>query len=147
MIRILQNTPEFLPFEVVVAEELIDAYVESAHESGYHIMVAETDNKIAGYICYGQTALTQNTWDIYWIAVDRSLQGKGIGRALMQDTEKRIKVLGGGLVVVETSSKPNYNKTRQFYVDLKYTEIARVPEFYGPNDDEVIYIKRVDKQV
>jgi ribosomal protein S18 acetylase RimI-like enzyme len=146
VIHILQNTPEFLPFEVVVAEELIDAYVESSHESGYHIMVAEMDHHVIGYVCYGQTALTESTWDIYWIAVDGTRQGHGIGRALMLDTESRIKTLGGRLVVVETSSKPNYNKTRQFYVNLKYKEIARIPDFYAQNDDEVIYIKRVDRE-
>jgi len=65
----------------------------------------------------------------------------------MQHTEARIKTLGGKLVVVETSSKPNYNKTRQFYLNLKYREIARIPDFYATNDDEVIYIKRVDTEL
>lgn len=143
--RILRNTPEFLPFEVEVAEELIDSFIESPEESGYEILVAVIDSEVSGYVCYGQTPLTQSTWDIYWIAVDRTRQGHGIGRTLMQSAENRIRELGGHLVVVETSSKPNYNKTRQFYVDLQYTEIARIPEFYAPNDDEVIYIKRVDK--
>jgi len=143
--HILQNTPEFLPFEVVVAEELLDAFLESPLESGYFILVAEIEKAVAGYVCYGQTPLTQSTWDIYWIAVDRNRQGKGIGRDLMAATEKNIRDRGGRLVVVETSSKPNYNKTRQFYLDLQYTEIARLPEFYAPNDDEVIYIKRVDR--
>jgi len=131
---------------VVVAEELIDAFIESPQESGYLITVAEIGNDVVGYICYGQTALTESTWDIFWIAVNHTKQGHGIGGALMKDTEKRIKDLGGHLVVVETSSKPNYNKTRKFYLDLQYKEIARIPEFYAPNDDEVILIKRVDKQ-
>lgn len=146
VLRILQNTPEFLPFEVVVAEELIDAFIESPNESGYHIMVAEIGNDVAGYVCYGQTPLTESTWDVFWIAVGRNSQGHGIGRDLMRYTEDHIKKLGGHLVVVETSSKPNYNKTRKFYEDLKYLEIARIPEFYAPNDDEVIFIKRVDKE-
>jgi len=143
--NILRHTPEFLPFEVDVAEELLDAFIEAPRESGYFILVAEIEKAVNGYVCYGQTPLTQSTWDIYWIAVDRSRQGKGIGRDLMTAAENDIRDRGGRLVVVETSSKPNYNKTRQFYIDLLYTELARIPDFYAPNDDEVIYIKRVDK--
>lgn len=141
---ILNNTPEFLPFELVVAEELIDAYIESPKESGLHIMVAEVNGEIAGYVCYGHTPLTESTWDIYWIAVDRNRQGQGIGGSLMKDSENKIRNIGGKLVVVETSSKPNYDKTRRFYIDLHYTEIARIPDFYAPNDDEIIYIKRIN---
>ena len=143
VMRILQNTPEFLPFEVVVAEELIDAYLESSEASGYYLDVAETGGIIAGYVCYGSNILTQNTWDIYWIAVDHSKQGQGVGSALMKATETKIKSMSGRLVVVETSSKPNYNKTRQFYAGQGYTEVARIPEFYAIGDDEVIFIKRL----
>ncbi len=132
---------------MVIAEELIDSFIEYPRESGYHIKVAEIDHDIAGYVCYGHDSMTESTWDVYWIAVDRNRQGHGIGRALMQDTEACIKTLGGRLVIVETSSKPNYDKTRKFYLDLKYKEIARIPEFYATDDDGVIYIKRVDKEI
>jgi hypothetical protein len=35
---------------VVVAEELVDAFLTSPQESGYFILVAEIDGKVAGYI-------------------------------------------------------------------------------------------------
>lgn len=140
---ILRATPEFLPHEVVVAEELIDAFLTSPRESGYYILVAEQDGQVAGYICYGDTPLTEGTWDIYWIAVDSGQQGKGIGKELMTVTENDIKAQHGRLVVVETSGKPNYNKTRQFYASGGYTEAAHIPDFYAPGDDKLILIKRL----
>lgn len=144
MITILHSTPEFLPHEVVVAEELIDAFLTKSMESGYHILVAEMDSKIVGYVCYGETPLTEGTWDVYWIAVDRTRQGKGIGRALMIETEHNIQKLHGRLVVIETSTKPNYNKTRQFYVLQGYSEIALIPDFYAIGDGKVIMVKRLN---
>lgn len=145
VMHILRNTPEFLPHEIVIAEELIDAYLENPRSSGYHIMVAETNGQVTGYVCYGPAPLTENTWDIYWIAVDRNRQGEGIGAALMQDTESKIKAMAGRLIVVETSSKPNYNKTRQFYLNRGYTETARIPDFYAIGDDEVIFTRRLSQ--
>jgi ribosomal protein S18 acetylase RimI-like enzyme len=141
---ILHSTPEFLPREVVVAEELIDSFLTSSQESGYHILVAETDGKVMGYICYGETPLTEGTWDIYWIAVDRTLQGKGIGGALMRETENKIRELKGRLAIIETSSKPDYNKTRRFHSSQGYSEIAVIPDFYTVGDGKVIMIKRLN---
>jgi len=72
--HILKNTPEFLPPEVIVAGELIDAFLEEEKSSGYHIYVADMDGEIAGYVCYGDTPLTEATWDLYWIAVANDKQ-------------------------------------------------------------------------
>jgi ribosomal protein S18 acetylase RimI-like enzyme len=145
MMAILHSTPEFLPHEVLVAEELIDAFLTSSIESGYRILVAETDNRVVGYACYGETPLTEGTWDVYWIAVGRNTRGQGVGRALMQATENEIKKLQGRLVVIETSTKPDYNKTRQFYIKQGYSEIAVIPDFYTVGDGKAIMIKRLNK--
>jgi L-amino acid N-acyltransferase YncA len=141
---ILQATPEFLPHEVVVAEDLIDTYLSDGINSGYHILVSETDGKITGYICYGETHLTHGTWDIYWIAVEHTAQGRGIGGTLMKAAESKIKELHGRLAVIETSSKPDYNKTRRFHASQGYTEVAVIPDFYDLNDGKVIMVKRLD---
>jgi ribosomal protein S18 acetylase RimI-like enzyme len=143
VMHILQNTPEFLPEEVIVAEELIDAYLESPGGDGYYILVAETNGKVSGYSCYGETPLTTGTWDVYWIAVDRKQQGSGIGGALMKVTEDKISAAKGRLVMIETSAKPNYDKTRRFYASQHYTEIALIPDFYTVGDDKVILMKNL----
>src|SRR5438067_14273 len=53
--------------EVSVALELIDAAL--AEPGGeYRVLIAELDGKLAGYICYGPTPMTEGTWDLYWIA-------------------------------------------------------------------------------
>jgi L-amino acid N-acyltransferase YncA len=139
---ILKHTPEFLPPEVVIAEELIDSYLSNP-DSGYYILVSETDRKVAGYICYGETPLTNGTWDIYWMAVDHMLQGRGIGSSLMKAAEAKIKDLHGRIAVIETSSKPDYNNTRRFHVSQGYDEVATIPDFYDIGDGKVIMVKRL----
>ena len=143
IMRILHTTPEFTPTEVVVAEEVIDSYLHAPTGSGYHILVAEVDLTVVGYICYGPTPLTEGTWDIYWMAVDPDRQGQGIGSALMAFAEGKIKEAHGRLVLIETSSTPKYEKTRRFHQSQGYGIICRIPNFYAPGDDKIIFQKQL----
>src|SRR4030042_1957524 len=90
LMQILHNTPEFKPAEVAIAEELIDCHLDDRVGSGYHILIADVNSKVAGYICWGPTPLTDSTWDIYWIAVAREGQSKGTGKALPAAAEGKI---------------------------------------------------------
>jgi len=141
IMEILRATPEFTDEEVQVAEELIDAYLQQGTVSGYRLMVSEGSNAPTGYICFGPTPMTENTWDIYWMAVAAEKQGQGIGRALIETAEVEIKKALGRLSVIETSSKPNYEKTRAFHPARGYELIASIPDFYAPGDDKLIYRK------
>jgi ribosomal protein S18 acetylase RimI-like enzyme len=146
VMSILKDTPEFTPAEVVLADEVISDYLFNPTESGYFILVSEMDSTIAGYVCYGPTPITESTWDIYWIAVDHYIQGKGIGRQLMEAAEENIKKAKGKLVLVETSSKPGYEKTNLFYQCLGYIEVCRIKDFYAVGDDQITYEKRFSYQ-
>jgi ribosomal protein S18 acetylase RimI-like enzyme len=143
---ILRATGVFNEAEVAIALELIDAPASA----GYRILVAEieasasTPARVAGYTCYGATPLTQGTYDLYWIAVDPTLHGSGVGQSLMQATEDAIRSEGGRLVLIETASKPSYDKTRAFYVAWGCTEVARIPDFYAVGDDKVVYARKLD---
>jgi ribosomal protein S18 acetylase RimI-like enzyme len=128
---------------VAVAEELIDCYLDDPSGSGYHILVAEVNSTIVGYICYGPTPLTESTWDIYWIAVARKKQDQGIGSVLMKAAEREIVKVKGRLSIIETSSTPAYEKTRNFHLSHGYEVVARIPDFYGPDDAKLILRKRL----
>lgn len=142
IMRILRKTPEFKPDEVTVAEEVIDAYLDNPAGSGYHILVAEGNPGVSGYICYGPTPCTNGTWDIYWEAVSRELRGNGIGSALSRATEAAIRKSRGRMMLIETSSTPMYEKTRRFHEGRGFEVIARVPDFYAPGDDKLILMKQ-----
>ena len=102
-----------------------------------------TSRSLLGYACYGPTPATDRTYDLYWIAVDPGVQGTGTGTRLIAEVERRLEHDGARLLVIETSSRPEYEPTRHFYTSRGYTEAARVGEFYAPGDDRVIYTKRL----
>lgn len=143
IMQILKDIPEFLPMEVVVAEEVIDLYLKDSTGSGYHTCVAEVESEIMGYVCYGPTPLTEGTWDIYWIATNPRSQGKGVGRALIEFAEEKIRQSNGRLVFIETASKPEYEKTRRFHYSRGYEMVSQIHDFYAPGDHKMIFQKKI----
>lgn len=141
---ITRETAVFSDDETAVAVELFDEVFSSpAPSSSYVFLGAFTpEDELVGYACYGPTPGTDRTWDLYWIAVHPSAQGTGSGTTLLSEVERRLRDINARLLVVETSSRPDYSATLAFYRARGYTEAARVESFYAPADSRVILIKR-----
>ena len=147
--RILEGAGNFTSEEVTIALELIDEWLELGEDSGYYTYVLDTDgespNGVLGYVCFGPTPLTEWTYDLYWIAVDKSKHRGGVGRKLLKFAEEEIVRRGGRLLLVETSSQEAYGGTIQFYERVGYELVGRIRDYYKANDDKLIYAKRLNE--
>lgn len=139
--EIVESTKFFYPAEVDVAVELVEERLRKGDASGYDFAFAELDGHTVGYSCYGPIACTTNSFDIYWLAIHCDAQRHGLGKWLMSATEQRIFDRGGERIYVETSGRDHYLPTRKFYDRCGYQKAAELPEFYGPQDSKVIYVK------
>lgn len=140
----MKRIPTFSPEEVGCALELVEAASRNGVHPDYQALVATKDGKIAGYVCYGPTPMTQGTFDLYWIATAPDARGQGVGTALVAAMEAELKTRHARLVRVETSATEDYGPTRGFYLSLRYHEEARFRDFYKPGDDLVILAKRLE---
>lgn len=139
---IIQGSGYFLPHEVDVAVELVEEnLVKGEEKSGYYFLFAEQDGEPVGYTCYGPIACTIGSFDLFWIAVKDNVRGSGIGRALLKETEHKVRAMQGRAIYIETSSKPLYESTQHFYLKTGYTESARLKDFYAVGDSKIIYEK------
>lgn len=139
--RIEEITRAVLVFrddEVPVALEVFDGAVGGSPD--YIALGATVDERLVGWICWGPTPCTLGTYDLYWMAVDPSMQGSGIGAALLRAMEGRLAG-SARLIVVETAGRPDYRPTRAFYESRGYRKAAIIPDFYAPGDDQVVYVK------
>ncbi|MEM2122535.1 MAG: GNAT family N-acetyltransferase [Candidatus Bathyarchaeia archaeon] len=137
---ILKAVGLFREKELKVAFELIEAYIKKA-DKDYLIYVADHDGRVAGYICFGPTPLTDGVFDIYWVAVDPEFQGRGIGGRLLSYAEEYARNRGARKLMIETSSRRDYEPARSLYERMGFREIARIPDFYSPEDAKIIYEK------
>jgi ribosomal protein S18 acetylase RimI-like enzyme len=145
--RILETAGNFTPEEVATALELIDEWLELGEHSGYltYVLEARDENtsEVLGYVCFGPTPLTESTYDMYWIAVDKPKHRGGVGKKLMKFAEEEIVRRGGGMLLIETSSQETYGGTIQFYERTGYELVGKIPEYYKPGDDKLIFAKRL----
>lgn len=139
----VEATGVFRSDEVAVALEVFEDHV--AHPGAdYHGVGAFDDDALVGFTLYGPTPCTAATWDLYWIVVDPGAHRHGVGRTLMRQAERNIRMRRGQLVMVETSSRDDYGPTRAFYESIGYTRAAHIPQYYGPQDDLIVYTKHLD---
>ena len=136
--QITRSSGLFREDEIPVAVEVFDA--AAAGDPSYTALAAEIDGRVAGWICWGPTPCTLGTWDLYWMAVDPSLQGSGVGTALIREMEHRLAGLAR-MIVVETAGRADYAGTRAFYEARGYRAVATIPDFYAPGDDQIAYVK------
>jgi ribosomal protein S18 acetylase RimI-like enzyme len=128
--------------EIAIALEVFDEAVGGGARNTYSTLAAELDGRVAGWICWGPTPCTLGTYDLYWMAVDPELQGSGIGTALLLEMERRLDGLAR-LIVIETAGRSEYAGTRAFYQARGYSPVSRIPDFYAPGDDQVVFVKKV----
>ena len=137
--RLTAATGLFRPDEVAIAVELLDDALTG--DDDYRFLGAYASNELVGYACWGPTPGTTGTFDLYWIVVDPARQRAGVGTQLLRAVEAQLASDNGRLIVVETSSRADYAPTRAFYERRGYTQAARLPGYYAPGDDLVIYLK------
>ena len=141
--EIVRSTGFFSLDEVEIAVELVSERMSKGTESGYFFVFAEQDGKMIGYSCYGPIPATKFSIDLYWIAVDQSRRGLGIGRLLLAESERKIAESGGQRIYIETAGRPQYEPTRAFYLRCGYEQVACLEDFYAPGDAKYIYLKCV----
>jgi GNAT superfamily N-acetyltransferase len=147
IVAVAANSGVFSAEEVDCVQELWDEARQSGEEaSGYYFLVDRREGEVAGFACYGPRALTQGTYDLYWIATAPQHRRKGVGQALLVAVEAAVADLGGRLIIVETSGLPKYAPTRAFYLATDYVLEAQLRDFYALGDDMVIFTKHLSSK-
>ncbi len=87
--------------------------------------------------------MTDQSWYLYWIAVSKTIQARGVGRELLLYLEDEIRKLGGRVLFIETSSLPHYELTRKFYLKNGYDQEATLRDYYAEGDSMVVFRKKL----
>ena len=137
--ELVSYTGVFSQAEIDCAGELVSDTL-SGREI-YYFLFARQEGRLAGYSCFGEVPLTESGFDLYWIAVDPSSKGTGLAAEILRRTEESARNRSGTYLYAETSSTPQYEAARRFYLKNGFVEAARLKDFYKKGDDKVIYSK------
>jgi ribosomal protein S18 acetylase RimI-like enzyme len=142
LVHLAEATGVFKPIEIQALREVLDDFHTTNHRHGHRCVTFEQANDIVGFAYYAPAAMTDRTWYLYWIAVTRQTQARGIGGKLLHFVEQDIAQAGGRVLFIETSSLSHYDLTRRFYLKHHYEQAAAIPDYYADGDDMVVFRKR-----
>src|SRR5947209_6088031 len=143
LVAIAAGTGVFKPTELEALREVLADYHASNRGHGHLAVTLELHDKPAGFAYYAPAAMTDRTWYLYWIAVDKNVHAKGLGTRLLHHTEADIRAADGRVLFIETSSLPHYDLTRKFYVKHEYEQTAVLRDYYADGDDMVVFRKKM----
>lgn len=142
--QVTRETGFFSDEEVDMARELATLNVTQGEvRSEYYFLVEDGPNGISAYACYGPIPGTRTSFDLYWIVVSPTLQGQGVGRALVHAVEQRVAAAGGRRLYADTSSREQYAPTRAFYERAGFEHAAFLDDFYADGDGKVIFVRKI----
>jgi GNAT superfamily N-acetyltransferase len=135
---ILDGTGLF-PSEMLA--EMAEPYLSGAEPDIW--LVAHNGPSLLGFAYCEPERMTDGTYNLLAIAVDPDQQSSGIGQQLVAAVEQAAKAIGGRILLVETSSLPEYKRTRLFYGQLSFDQEAIIREFYATGEDKVVFWKKL----
>jgi len=145
ILAIAQHTGVFTPEEVDTVAELFDGFESDPVQSGYNFLSARDPATAAllGFACWGPTSLSKGAADLYWIATDPAAQGRGVAAALFHAVEDAVHAAGRWLIVIWTSSRPEYAAARAFYQRVGAELSLQLTDFYDRGDDLCVFVRRL----
>src|SRR5437870_2289621 len=90
LVALADATGVFKPMEIQALREVLDDYHATNRALGHQCVTDETEGVIAGFAYYAPAAMTDRTWYLYWIAVRKDVQVRGLGSVLLRHAEDDI---------------------------------------------------------
>jgi GNAT superfamily N-acetyltransferase len=145
ILAVTRSAGVFSQEEVETVQELFEGFLDGPQISGYNFLSYREGESILGFACWGPTALSKGAVDLYWIAASSEAQGKGVGAALFRAAVEAAQAIGRWLMVIWTSSRPEYQAARKFYQRMGCKMALQLPDFYEHGEDLCVFTLRFDK--
>lgn len=135
------DTIELFPSEML--EDMISDFFDNPESEEIWFTASENSIPVAIGYCAPEK-LTEGTFNLYAIGVRKDMQGKGVGKVMMNYLEEQLKLKGHRILIVETSGTDEFALTRKFYENLEYEKEAVIRDFWQEGDDKVVYRKKIN---
>jgi GNAT superfamily N-acetyltransferase len=137
LVEIAAGTDVFKPEEVETLRDVLDDHHGGAHEHGHRAVTYSPGGEVSGFAYFAPMEMTDRTWYLWWIAVRKTTQARGVGGQLLRHVEEEARREGCLLML------PRYEPTRRFYLKHGYETAAVLRDFYSDGDDLVVFGKRL----
>ena len=99
LVALAAATGVFKPIEIDALHEVLDDYHAANHGYGHQSLTWDEGGAAAGFVYFAPTAMTDRTWEVWWIAVAPGRQGTGVGGRMMAFVERAVRDAGAPAAV------------------------------------------------
>jgi ribosomal protein S18 acetylase RimI-like enzyme len=138
--KVIDSTQLF-PSELL--DEMIQPYFTNPNSNEIWLTSVDEHHKPIAVAYCAPEKLTVGTFNLYLIAVRVDYQNKGVGKEIMIYLENFLKQQNERVLIVETSSLEEFDKTRRFYDKCNYIRQAVIKDFYQDGEDKIIFWKKL----
>ncbi|CTQ48190.1 GNAT family N-acetyltransferase [Jannaschia donghaensis] len=138
ILRVAQSSGLFLSAEIPVFAQSFDAWCPGDPDEATLWLIAEGGG---GAAMVTPEVMSDNVWNMLFIAVARERQRQGIASALLAAVEGRVAAVGGRMILVDTADADDYVAARLFYGACGYQQVGRVPGYYGDDVARISFAK------
>ena len=105
-------------------------------------LIATLDGEVAGFVFAAPEPLADRVWNMLALAVAPAHQGEGIGAAITDALEARLRARQDArMLIVDTSGTENFALAREFYGKHGYAPESRIRDYWAEGDDKVTFRK------
>ena len=138
-IKIILAETNLFPPEVL--DEMIKPFLHG-DEQQHRWLVCETDTDgVIGFSYTKSEDLTDRVWNLLAIGFRTQHQDRGFGTKLIEEVERVLA--GERIIIVDTSSLDDFDKTRDFYRNRGYDQEAVIRDYWANGDDKITFRKRL----
>src|SRR5689334_22563273 len=91
LVQIAHGTNVFKPHELDALKEVLDDYYKMNIHHSHCAITFEQEGKAIGFAYYAPAAMTDRTWYLYWIAVSKQTQARGVGAKMLHHVEEAVR--------------------------------------------------------
>lgn len=138
ILAIVRDSEQFDENGLTHVEETLNNYLAGESDD---LWFTADDGEPVGVAYCAPEPVTDGTWNLLMLWTRRDRNGQGHGSALVSYVENILKKRIIRLLIVETSSLPDFAGARAFYDKCGFTEEARIRNFFAAGDDKIVYTK------
>src|SRR5262245_46523684 len=98
LVSLAEETGVFKPMEVIALREVLDDYHAGKAGPDHVCVTCEEGGPPLGFAYFAPVEMTERTWCLWWIAVGRAVQSRGIGGRLLSHVEEQVRRAAGRLL-------------------------------------------------
>lgn len=138
LLAIVESSGQFDKNGLAHVKKKLNSYLAGGSDG---LWFTADDGEPIGVAYCAPEPVTDGTWNLLMLWTRHDRNGQGHGSALVRHVEDVLTERGVRLLIVETSSLPDFAGARAFYDKCGFTQEARIKNFFAAGDDKIVYTK------